>query len=141
MIVSSGKMGQVYAMNADTGKLLSKAPVGRHNGHDNDDVLALEHEFQPKLPCVYYPGVSAALTNMALAGGTIYVPVVNLAPTFKTKTQKIATGAPITKGTGGMVALRLATGKVLWDRELAHSASVTPRLRTISSLRRHSTAR
>ena len=123
VIVDSGKMGQVYAMNADTGKLLWKTPVGRHNGHDNDDLLALEHEFHPKLPYVYYPGVLGGVeTNMAVAGGTIYVPVVNLAATFTNKTQKIATGAPITKGTGEMVALSLATGKVLWDRKLPHSA-------------------
>ena len=122
VIVDSGKMGQVYAMNADTGKLLWKTPVGRHNGHDNDNLLALQHEFQPKVPYTYYPGIYGGVeTNMALADGTIYVPVVNLAATFKTKTQKLATNAPFAKGTGQMVALSVATGKVLWDRKLAKS--------------------
>lgn len=122
VIVDSGKMGQVYAMNADTGKLLWKTPVGRHNGHDNDNLLALQHEFHPTVPYTYYPGIYGGVeTNMALAGGTIYVPVVNLAATFKSKTQKLATNAPFGSGTGEMVALSLATGKVLWDRKLPKS--------------------
>jgi outer membrane protein assembly factor BamB len=119
VIVDSGKMGQVYAMNADTGKLLWKTPVGRHNGHDNDNLLALAHEFRPKLPYVYYPGVLGGVeTNMALAGGTIYVPVVNLSATFKTRAQGIATQGSLKTATGEMVAVSLATGKVLWDRKL-----------------------
>ena len=123
VIVDSGKMGYVYAMNADTGKLLWKTPVGKHNGHDNDSLLALEGKLHPTVPYVYYPGVLGGVeTNMALAGGAIYVPVVNLAATFSTKAQGIASQGPPAKATGDMVALSLATGKVLWDRKLPQSA-------------------
>jgi len=122
VIVDSGKMGYVYVMNAETGKLLWKKPVGKHNGHDNDAVLAVQHKFHPKVPYVYYPGTLGGVeTNMALADGVVYVPVVNLSAKFATRTQKIATNGPIGKGTGDMVALSLATGKVLWDRKLPHS--------------------
>jgi hypothetical protein len=115
-------MGYVYVMNAETGKLLWKRPVGKHNGHDNDAVLASKHKFHPKLPYVYYPGTLGGVeTNMALADGVVYVPIVNLSAKFATKTQKIATNGPIGKGTGDMVAVSLATGKVLWDRKLPHS--------------------
>jgi outer membrane protein assembly factor BamB/plastocyanin len=123
VIVGSGKMGYVYAMNAETGKLLWKKAVGKHNGHDNDDRLAMQGEFQPKLPYVYYPGILGGVeTNMAVADGVVYVPIVNLAAKFTSLTQKIASNAPYSTGKGEMVALDLATGKVLWDRKLPQMA-------------------
>jgi len=123
VIVDSGKMGQVYVMNAKTGKLLWKTPVGKHNGHDNDAVLALEHKFHPTVPYVYYPGTLGGVeTNMALAGGAVYVPINNLSSEFKTKSEKIGTNAPFGQGKGEVVALSVATGKVLWDRHLPSSA-------------------
>src|SRR4029077_914396 len=122
VIVDSGKMGQVYLMNAKTGKLIWKTPVGKHNGHDNDAVLALQHKFHPKVPYVYYPGTLGGVeTNMALADGIVYVPVNDLSSEFKTKAEKIGTNAPIGKGTGELVAVKVATGKVLWDRHLPTS--------------------
>jgi outer membrane protein assembly factor BamB/uncharacterized cupredoxin-like copper-binding protein len=122
VVLDSGKMGYVYVMNADTGKLLWKKPVGKHNGHDNDALLALQHEFRPKLPYVYYPGIYGGVeTNMAVADGVIYVPLTNLSAKFTTRRQKLATNAPFAKGTGEMVALKLATGKVVWDRKLSHT--------------------
>ncbi len=115
-------MGYVYVMNANTGKLLWKKPVGKHNGHDNDAVLAMQHKLHLKLPYLYYPGIYGGVeTNMALAEGVIYVPVTNLFAKFTTKTQNLATNGPFAKGTGEMVALNLATGKVLWDRKLPHT--------------------
>ena len=123
VIVDSGKMGYVYVMNAKTGKLVWKTPVGKHNGHDNDAVLALQHKFHPTVPYVYYPGTLGGVeTNMALSHGAIYVPLNDLSSEFKTKAEKIGTNAPIGKGTGEVVALSVATGKVLWDRHLPHSA-------------------
>jgi outer membrane protein assembly factor BamB len=122
VIVDSGKMGYVYVMNAKTGKLVWKTPVGKHNGHDNDAVLALQHEFHPTVPYVYYPGTLGGVeTNMALSQGAIYVPVNDLSSEFKTKAEKIGTNAPIGQGKGELVALSLATGKVLWDQHLPHS--------------------
>ena len=44
VIIASGKMGYVYAIDAQTGALEWKTPVGVHNGHDNDGVLALRSE-------------------------------------------------------------------------------------------------
>ena len=123
VIVGSGKMGYVYVMNAETGKLLWKKAVGKHNGHDNDDRLAAQGKFQPKLPYVYYPGILGGVeTNMAVADGVVYVPIVNLSAKFSSLTQKIAANAPYSTGKGEMVALDLATGKVLWDRKLPQMA-------------------
>ena len=38
VIIAGGKVGYVYALNARTGALLWKTPVGEHNGHDNDNL-------------------------------------------------------------------------------------------------------
>ena len=43
-------MGYVYKLNARSGALLWKTPVGEHNGHDNDSVLALSHKLQVQVP-------------------------------------------------------------------------------------------
>ncbi len=45
-VIGAGKMGYVYAMNATTGALIWKTPVGQHNGHDDDSLAgarAQEH--------------------------------------------------------------------------------------------------
>src|SRR5579863_8692578 len=41
VIITAGKMGYVYALDARSGALLWKTAVGKHNGHDNDSLLAL----------------------------------------------------------------------------------------------------
>ncbi len=51
-------MGYVYEMNADTGKLIWKTPVGEHNGHDNDSLKALEHSIRLKAPYTIPPGIA-----------------------------------------------------------------------------------
>ena len=44
MVIGAGKMGYVYAIDAKTGRLIWKTPVGEHNRHDNDSLHALEHQ-------------------------------------------------------------------------------------------------
>ena len=118
MVIDSGKMGIVYAMDPKTGKLLWKTPVGKHNGHDNDSKLALEGKFKkPKLPYTYYPGALGGVeTNMAVAEGMAFVPINNAPSTFKTYTEPVASSD--TGGTGEMVAIDLETGKIVWDDKL-----------------------
>ena len=61
-------------MNAGTGKLIWKTPVGAHNGHDNDSLLALEHKLKLKAPYTILPGsYGGVLTNLALGGDSLYV--------------------------------------------------------------------
>jgi glucose dehydrogenase/cytochrome c5 len=122
MVIDSGKMGIVYAMEAKTGKLLWKTPVGKHNGHDNDGLLALEGKLKkPKLPYTYYPGALGGVeTNMAVAEGMAFVPINNAPSTFKTYTEPLA--SLDTNGTGEMVAIDLETGKIVWDDKLATPA-------------------
>ena len=118
VVIGSGKMGDVYEMNASTGKLIWKTPVGAHNGHDNDSLLALEHRSTIKAPLTIVPGsFGGVLTNLAAAGNTVYVATLDLPltyPTFNLPTATKAAGSP----TGEVEALSLATGKVEWDRKV-----------------------
>ena len=79
VVIGSGKMGYVYEMNGHTGKLIWKTPVGGHNGHDNDSRLMLEHKLTIKAPYTILPGsIGGVLTNLALAGHSIYVATIDL---------------------------------------------------------------
>ena len=78
VIITAGKMGYVYALNARTGALLWKTPVGKHNGHDNDSLLALSHKLKIKFPYTFEPGpLGGVLSNLAVAGGSVYVATVD----------------------------------------------------------------
>jgi alcohol dehydrogenase (cytochrome c) len=118
-VLGGGKMGYVYAMNAKTGRLIWKTPVGLHNGHDNDSLEMLEHRSTVKIPLTIEPGsLGGVLTNMALAGGTVYVATIDVALTYTSLSSPVPTKAA--GGAGGEVeALSLATGKVEWDTKVA----------------------
>jgi glucose dehydrogenase len=118
-VIGGGKMGIVYAMNAATGELLWKTPVGEHNGTDDDSQLLLEHKLTIKLPYTYAPGsLGGVLTDMATAGGSVYVATINLP--FTTKTMNAVNGdAPGGATSGEIEALSLATGKVEWDTKVS----------------------
>jgi len=79
-ILDGSKDGRVYAFNASTGKLDWQTPLGKHNGHDNDDKLAFEHKLKPfKFPVKSYPSLQAGVeTNMAVQDGVVYAPIVDL---------------------------------------------------------------
>jgi outer membrane protein assembly factor BamB len=116
VVLGGGKMGYVYEMNAATGQLIWKTAVGKHNGHDNDSLNALEHK-KLKLPLTYLPGsIGGILTNMALAGNTVYVVTNDFAFTYTSLSQVV--GKPGKKFSGEIEALNLSTGKVEWDTKL-----------------------
>lgn len=118
VVLAAGKGGVVFAFDPASGKLLWKTAVGIHNGHDNDDQLALAGKLHLTPPYTVEPGeVGGVETNMAAADGVVYVPVVNAVTTYATATAPL--GAPdIATATGEMVAIDIATGKPLWDTKL-----------------------
>ncbi len=123
-VIDAGKMGYVYAMNATTGKLDWKTAVGKHNGHDNDGVLALHHKLHVKLPYKFCPGFYGGVeTQMAMADGVVYAAANNLCATeVNAKTPSVAQKLPsFTTGTGNVEALNLNTGKVMWNTKLPSS--------------------
>jgi outer membrane protein assembly factor BamB len=108
----------VFALDPASGALLWKTAVGAHNGHDQDDELALEGKLQLTPPYTLFPGEAGGVeTNMAAADGVVYVPVVDLGSTFSAPTVVIGT-VNVLQATGEMVALDVATGKQLWATRL-----------------------
>jgi outer membrane protein assembly factor BamB len=122
MVIDAGKMGYVYSMNPETGKLNWETSVGKHNGHDLDSLHAFEGKFKrPKLPYTYYPGALGGVeTDMAVAEGMAFVAVNNTPSTFKKYNEPIASLG--TKGTGDILAIDLETGKIAWDERLPSPA-------------------
>jgi alcohol dehydrogenase (cytochrome c) len=120
VVIGSGKMGIVYAIDADNGHLLWKTPVGEHNGHDDDSLDALEHRTTLKAPYTILPGsLGGVESDLAVAGNTVYVATCNLP--FTVKSMIAPLGTPTTsfaRATGDLEALNLKTGKVKWDTRL-----------------------
>ncbi len=118
-IIAGGKVGIVYALNAQTGALLWKTPVGAHNGHDNDGLLLLEHQLTIKYPYTVEPGsLGGILSNMSVADGSVYVSTIDLPIAYSGP--NVADGDKGAGGEGGEIeALSLATGQVEWDTRVA----------------------
>jgi outer membrane protein assembly factor BamB len=120
VIIGGGKMGIVYAMDARTGRLLWKTPVGEHNGHDNDSSNLLQHRGHLKVPFSYAPGsLGGILTNMAVAGNSVYVATNNLELRFTNVNQADGVAPKKVTESGEIEALNLMTGRVEWDTKVA----------------------
>ena len=118
VVIGAGKMGYVYEMNAETGKLIWKTAVGEHNGHDNDSLHALEHTSALEAPYTTLPGsLGGVLTNLALAANSLYVVTCDLPLTYTSLSEPAPTKAA-GPATGDAEALNLATGKVEWDTKV-----------------------
>jgi len=120
LAIAGGKMGFVYAFDAGSGRLVWQRSVGQHNGHDRDNLRALRGTDRSTALRKVLPGMFGGIvTPMAADRDTVYAPVVNLwtlyGPEGETAPQDF------NAGTGEIVALDLATGRVKWDRRLPHS--------------------
>lgn len=120
VVIAAGKAGFAIALDAQSGKLLWKRSVGIHNGHDDDGLYAMRHEYSKlHLPETVYPGLlGGVIAPMATDGSTVFVPVVNHSVTYTSQTEPQESGP----STGELVALDTATGDVKWDRKLPSSA-------------------
>jgi outer membrane protein assembly factor BamB len=122
LVLASGKLGYVFAIDPEDGKIVWRKPVGQHNGHDRDHEFALEGEYgkMPKLPLTILPGILGGVeTQLAADDGVVYAPIVNIPTRFK---DQETPQLQLDKGTGGMVALNLSDGSVKWDQKLAQPA-------------------
>jgi outer membrane protein assembly factor BamB len=120
VVLAAGKGGVVLALDAQSGKLLWKRSVGIHNGHDEDNLYAMRHEYSRlKTPETVYPGeLGGVIAPMATNGATVFVPVVNHSVTIAAQSETQENG-PIA---GELVALDTATGHVKWSRKLPSAA-------------------
>ncbi|HTT54074.1 MAG TPA: PQQ-binding-like beta-propeller repeat protein [Streptosporangiaceae bacterium] len=130
VVVDGGKAGILIELNAQTGKLLWRLPVGQHSGHDNDG-LRLEndtptsHISLPDRFCLE-PGPFGGIESQLASNGTTTFAAVNNLPVLMTKAKGyVERGAvferAINQGTGEMVAVNQDTGEVEWDDKLPSS--------------------
>ncbi len=119
-VIAGGKSGFVVALDRDTGRPIWKRAVGIHNGHDQDPIHALRHEFSKlHTPETVYPGLlGGVIAPMATNGSTIFVPVVNHSVTFNKQEEQQENGSL----TGELVALDANTGAVKWYHPFSSAA-------------------
>ena len=119
MIITAGKVGYVYALDARSGALLWKTPVGKHNGHDDDSLLALAHKLKITFPYTFEPGpLGGVLSNLAVAGGSVYVATIDLPITATSLSSVDGNKSAGVPPTGEVEALSLTTGKVEWGTKV-----------------------
>ncbi len=119
VVIGSGKLGRVLAVDVDTQEVVWDTPVGVHQ---NDDL----REIPPGEVVEVYPGIFGGVeTPMAATGDRVFAAVVNL-PTRHSATGHGALDGSsallnagdrtaIRDGTGELVALDAETGEVLWS--------------------------
>jgi outer membrane protein assembly factor BamB len=120
IVAAAGKSGIVLAADPKTGKVLWQVTVGKHNGHDDDGLLAMRGE-ESKIgaPTTVYPGsLGGVIAPMSTDGSLIFIPVVNSPATIISGSEKQEPGP----STGEVVALDAATGKLKWKEELTTPA-------------------
>jgi outer membrane protein assembly factor BamB len=125
IVIDGGKAGILVAVDRQTGQLVWKRPVGVHNGHDNDNLLAEKGDFSKlHIPETVEPGDLGGIeSQLASNGTTVFAAVNNLPWTYKSQgLAGISPAVPFNKGTGEVVAVDEATGKVQWDHKLPSSA-------------------
>jgi outer membrane protein assembly factor BamB len=110
LVFGAGKAGRVVAWNTDTHARLWSRAVGTHL-HDLGPL--------PRDTTTVCPGLLGGVeTPMALAGGRLFVPVVELCSRESATTSKSAFLRPPSQGRGVVDALDAETGKTLWQRQL-----------------------
>jgi outer membrane protein assembly factor BamB len=119
LVLGAGKSGIVAALDAKTGKPVWKKTVGKHNGHDDDGLLAMRGETSKlKLPMLVYPGsLGGVIAPMSTDGKNVYVPVINAPLEVTSQTERQEPG-PLN---GELVALDVKTGKLVWKHEFPTS--------------------
>ena len=116
LVVAAGKVGFVIALDAKSGKLVWKRAVGKHNGHDEDGLLAMRGETSKlKTPFEIYPGnLGGVIAPMSTDGKRVFVPVVNHPVTLVSGEQIEEASA---ENAGELVALNVKDGSLAWKRE------------------------
>jgi alcohol dehydrogenase (cytochrome c) len=129
VVIDGGKAGVLVELNAQTGKLLWKLPVGVHSGPA--DAGLITENATPTSPIALSakfslePGVFGGVeSQLATNGSTTFAAVNNLAVPMSVKgvtESSKAFEASIPKATGEMVAVDQDTGKIEWDDKLPSS--------------------
>jgi outer membrane protein assembly factor BamB len=129
VVIDGGKAGILIELNAQTGTLIWKLPVGVHTGPQNAGLIT-EHATPASripLPAEFSlePGVFGGIVSpLASNGTTTFAAVNNLAVPITVKglaESYTAYQASVAKGTGEMIAVNQNTGKIEWNDRLPSS--------------------
>ena len=126
VVIDGGKAGVLIELNAHTGKLLWKLPVGVHSGPGDAGLLTENATPASPIPLPgtfsLEPGVFGGVeSQLATNGTTAFAAVNNLAVPLSVKgvtESSHAFGASIPRATGEMIAVNQDTGKIDWDDKL-----------------------
>jgi alcohol dehydrogenase (cytochrome c) len=129
VVIDGGKAGILIELNAQTGKLIWKLPVGVHSGPQDAGLLTENATPTSAVPLpakfTLEPGVFGGIeSQLATNGSTVFAAVNNLGIPLTIKgaaESSSAFSASITKATGEMVAVNQDTGKIEWDVKLPSS--------------------
>jgi alcohol dehydrogenase (cytochrome c) len=129
VVIDGGKAGILIELNAQTGKLLWKLPVGVHSGPGDAGLLTENATPASPIPLPakfsLEPGVFGGVeSQLATNGTTTFAAVNNLAVPMSVKgvtESSKAFDASIPKATGEMIAVSQDTGKIAWDDKLPSS--------------------
>lgn len=114
LAIIGGKSGFVIAADQQTGDVVWRRSVGKHNGHDKDGLKAMRGK-EIETGVEILPGVlGGVISQMSSDGKRVYAAVVNNPAT-------LVDGATL-QGTnemeGELVALDASTGKRVWRKKL-----------------------
>ncbi|MGE3796193.1 MAG: PQQ-binding-like beta-propeller repeat protein [Thermomicrobiales bacterium] len=109
--IGGGKTGNVVAVDRETGELLWRTPVGKHQNDENAPL--------PEEPIEIFPGAYGGVeTPMAYADGVVFAPYIDL-PQYQGATGPDPDrSANFAEGTGGLAAISAVDGSILWDVKL-----------------------
>jgi len=118
LIIGSGKLGEVIAIDPDSGEEIWRIAVGRHY---NDNLTTIPED----MTIPVWPGTLGGVeTPMAYADDVIYAPVLNLKANYNATAFGAENGSEalantagtqeIGTGTSELVAIHASTGIVLW---------------------------
>jgi outer membrane protein assembly factor BamB len=121
--IGSGKSGIVTAVDVKTGKPVWSTAVGKHNGHDDDGLLAMRGQASKIEGGEVFPGtLGGVIAPPAASKTTVFVPIVDH-PLTISPNQEIGEAGGLE---GGLVALDIKTGKVEWEQEYPAAAFGSP---------------
>jgi alcohol dehydrogenase (cytochrome c) len=129
VVIDGGKAGILIELNAQTGKLIWKLPVGVHSGPQNAGLITENATPASRIPLParfsLEPGVFGGIVSQLASNGTTTFAAVNdlavpltvkgVAESYK------AYQASVSKATGQLIAVNQDTGKIEWDDQLPSS--------------------
>ena len=126
IVIGSGKLGRVVALDRATGEVLWDTPVGRHENDELDELPLGE-------VVMVFPGIQGGVeTPMAYADGVVYAPVVNRGTPYTATGWDAETGGEAVaraeartdfeSAVSELVAIDVSNGEILWSTQFDGSA-------------------